>query len=397
MSDSQAYEEITVSSDGVTVTKRFEADEFPVPAIAFNVESERKEPVTVQLIDDVPEGVAVEDLGFHPEYGSEYWTIEEDEIAFEREIEPASEYTTVYGIRATGTDNVEQFLTEPALESVAPPLDGDVDALVSDSSDAVKDVIAGDSDSVPGLDDEQDDDIGTLDLKDPNDEGTQTASADTADASADAGTDSESDTDEGPADVEVSGDSLVNALANELRENEVSADDVKLLRRAFELASQESGSVVARVEKLQSDVDEVLAYTEALEEFLDENGTGNQMIEEFSAELETFDDELDELRADLDGVQTTTADNSEQLDSVEGEISDMEARFDEIEGEIDDVRDEIGDGELADRIDSLEDEIDDLREDVSDTDVEERFDEIHEEIEELKEWREQLSSVIGGE
>jgi len=109
----------------VTVTKRFEADEFPVPAIAFNFESRRSEPVTVRLSDVVPDDVAVEDLGFHPEYGSEYWTIDDDEISFEREIEPDGEYTTVYGIRATGTDNVEQFLTEPQFDEVDPPLEDD--------------------------------------------------------------------------------------------------------------------------------------------------------------------------------------------------------------------------------------------------------------------------------
>lgn len=66
MSDSQTYEEITVASDGVTVTKRFEADEFPVPAIAFNVQSRRTEAVNLRLVDTVPGDVAVEDLGFHP-------------------------------------------------------------------------------------------------------------------------------------------------------------------------------------------------------------------------------------------------------------------------------------------------------------------------------------------
>ncbi len=73
MSNSQAYDEVTVAADGVTVTKRFEADEFPVPAIAFNLTSRRSVPVTVRLVDTVPDDVAVEDLGFHPEYGSDYW------------------------------------------------------------------------------------------------------------------------------------------------------------------------------------------------------------------------------------------------------------------------------------------------------------------------------------
>lgn len=67
MSDSQAVEEQTTTVDGVTVTKRFETDEFPVPAIAFEFESTRETPVTLRVIDTVPEPVDVGDLGFHPE------------------------------------------------------------------------------------------------------------------------------------------------------------------------------------------------------------------------------------------------------------------------------------------------------------------------------------------
>jgi hypothetical protein len=65
MSDSQAYEEVTVTAEGVTVVKRFEEDEFPVPAIAFEFDSAREESVTVRMSDSVPEGIEVEDLGFH--------------------------------------------------------------------------------------------------------------------------------------------------------------------------------------------------------------------------------------------------------------------------------------------------------------------------------------------
>ena len=135
MSDSQAYEEVTISSDGVAVVKRFEDEEFPVPAIAFDFKSDRDEPVTVTMCDTVPDGIEVEDLGFHPEYGSEFWTIDDETITFEREMEAEESYTTVYGIRATGSDDVRQFLTEPTLESVEPPLP-------EDESNETEDILA---------------------------------------------------------------------------------------------------------------------------------------------------------------------------------------------------------------------------------------------------------------
>ncbi|WP_324662058.1 hypothetical protein [Haloarcula sediminis] len=385
MSDSQAYEAITVASDGITVTKRFEADEFPVPAIAFNVVSQRSEAVTLRLVDTVPGDVAVEDLGFHPEYGSEFWDINDDRITFEKELEADSEYTTVYGIRATGTDDVEKFLTEPTIESVEPPLDADEADLVGGSNDAVKDVISGESDSVPGLEDEDDEDIETLNLKDPNNEGTPAAEggADTEDAD---GADDGGESENAPAT-----DNVVAAMANEIRQNNVSAQDVKLLKRALDAVSEddesESGVNTARINRIQNDIADLRAYTDALETFLAENGTGDEVIEEFDERLDAFESELDSFEDEIGSAKSAAEAATEEidtlgdevdslgdgLDDVEGTVDNIEGDLDDLEGEIESVRAEIGDGELADRVSELE-----------------------EEIIQLQEWREQLSSVIGG-
>ena len=398
MSDSQAYEEITVVSDGVTVIKRFEADEFPVPAIAFNFASDRTEPVTVTLTDVVPEDVAVEDLGFHPEYGSEYWTIDDETITFEREIEPESEYTTVYGIRATGTDNVEQFLTEPTIDQIVPPLEDDDGALVGEGSDAVKDVISGDADSVPGLEDADDEEIETLDLKDPNGDGNVQAAAQDTDTSTEQAptdaTETESNGDAESASVEVTGDTLIAAMATELRNNEVRKEDVQILRKAFDLANENDGSVTARVDKLQRDVSDVIAYTDALEAFLDENGTGDQMLSEFKSEVESFRSEIESFDAELDTVQSTASENDEQIDSLSADVESVQSSVDSVESEVGSVESQVAD--LEDQLDDVQTELETINEQMGDGDVEEQIQEIDDEIEELKEWREQLSSVIGG-
>ena len=370
MSDSQAYEAITVASDGVTVTKRFEADEFPVPAIAFNVVSQRSEPVNLRLVDTVPDDVAVEDLGFHPEYGSEFWDINDDRITFEKELEADSEYTTVYGIRATGTDDVEKFLTEPTIENVAPPLGEDETALVGGNNDAVKDVIAGESDSVPGLEDEDDEDIETLNLKDPNNERTESG-ADAEDA-------------DGEDESQTATGNVVAAMANEIRQNNVAAEDVKLLKRALDAVSEDSGPEdgvnTARINRIQNDIADLRAYTDALEAFLAENGTGDEIIEEFDERLDTFESELDSFEDEIRSAKSAAEAATEEIDSLDSEVDsledgldDVESELDDLEGEIESVRAEIGDGELADRVAELE-----------------------EEIIQLNEWREQLSSVIGG-
>ncbi len=408
MSDSQAYEEVRISSDGVTVVKRFEEDEFPVPAIAFEFASNRDESITVTLTDEVPEGVAVEDLGFHPEYGSEYWTIDNEQITFEKELDANAEYTTVYGIRATGTDDVEQFLTQPQIDEVDPPLpegaegkleegetdgEGEDDLIPETDDDIVKDVIAGDGE-VPGLEDEEeadDEEIETLNLKDPNEpESTQTGSS-TADG----------DDGDAPA-VDLDGESIVGAIAEEIRQNNVSVDDMKLLTRAIEKLSEReettngSGDGVqdARVDKLQKDIADLRAYTDALEEFLEENGTGDQLIQDFR-------DQLDEVNTSLDNVEAELAETTETVDDVREEVTDVsnevEAISDEVDtvaGEVDDVESSVDDleGSLAE----VETAVDELEEEVTDGDVSARLEEIEDELEDLREWQDQIKNTFGG-
>jgi len=397
MSDSQQYEKVSVSSDGVTVDKRFEEDEFPVPAIAFEIQSARSETVTVTIVDAVPEDVAVEDLGFHPEYGSEYWTIDEDQITFERELEAGSEYTTVYGIRATGTDNVEQFLTQPRIEKVDPPLEGSEDSgggvVGEEGSDIVRDVISGDSDAVPGLDEEggeEGEDVETLDLKDPNapdDAGGSGGGAQAASGGSGGGITLED------ADV----NTLVGALAAEIRNQNVDADDVKLLRKAFDLADDSGGSVDARIQHLQTEVSDLLAYTGALEEFLDENGTGDEVIEEFREQVESFESELQEVRDMAAGHDESLSSVESSVQEVESSMDSLQSNMDEVLSEVESVQEDVESVEST--VDSVEGDVDELEEQIGDIDVEEVKDDIeaiYDEIEELKEWREQLSSVIGG-
>jgi polyhydroxyalkanoate synthesis regulator phasin len=360
MSDSQAYEEVTVRSEGVTVTKRFEADEFPVPAIAFEFTTERDETVSIRLVDKVPDGVAVEDLGFHPEYGSEYWTIDEDTISFERDIEPDSEYTTVYGIRATGTDDIEQFLTDPTIAEVDPPLPGDgeevSDHTIPESGDIVGDIIGERDDDSSGEDEEDSDveEVETLNLTDPNtpNEGS---------------TGGDSDTETAAEDIEAG--KVVSAMATEIRNNDVSVDDLRLIKRAFDHVADETddetadetsdGSTDARVQKLQSDVADLRAYTDALEEFLDENGTAEQLIDDFEEQLDQFSSELEDLQSDLTANSTTIEDLDESVEDLRESVENLES--------------EVPEEDLMGRIDDIESDLSTLRE-----------------------WREKIQQTFGG-
>ena len=398
MSDSQAYETVTASADGVTVTKRFEEDDFPVPAIAFNVVSQRTEAVTLRLVDSVPDDVAVEDLGFHPEYGSEYWDITDDQITFERELEPESEYTTVYGIRATGTDDIEKFLTEPVIEDVDPPFEGDEDEIVGSTDDAIKDVISGEADSMPGLEDdeghEENEDVETLDLKDPS-AGGAVPEDDIEEAADDAETEGDDDVEAAEADAQtpeatLANGSVVAAMAAEIRNNEVSEADVEMLKRALDAVSDDeggSGANTARINRIQSDIADLRAYTDALEEFLDEHGTGEELIEEFSERLDAFEAELDAYEADIEAATSTAEQASNEVEDVSGEVSELGHEVDDVEASLDDLRDWV---------ESVEADVEAVRDELGDGEIDDRLSGLESDIEDLNEWREQLSSVIGG-
>jgi methyl-accepting chemotaxis protein len=428
MSDSGGYEKLTVGADGVTVTKRFEADEFPVPAIAFELTSQRDEAVRVRLRDRVPPGVAVEDLGFHPEYGSEHWTIDGETISFERELGPEAEYTTVYGIRATDTEDVEQFLTEPTVEDVvaADPQTEASQDVVPESDDVVRNIISG-SGEVPGLEDEAestDEETETLDLRDPNeparpatdDGGANDGGATPADDRAVAATaavptgDGDATADGDGATVEqaetaagVTAGSVVSAMATEIRNGDVAVDDLQLLKRAFDHVAEEGtdGTTDARVQKLQSDVADLRAYTDALESFLDEHGTAEQVVGGFEERLAEFDDELSAVQADLEDTRARTESVADTVETVQREVEDVSTDVDEVRGSVDTVTADVADvesalGGLDETVADLRADVDRLEAEVGDGDVQERVDEIESDLGDLREWKERIQQTFGG-
>jgi prefoldin subunit 5 len=324
MSESEDYEEIVTSSDGVRVIKRFEAEEFPVPAIAFEFTSGRQEPVTVTLSDTVPEDIDVEDLGFHPEYGSEFWAVESDRIIFEREFDAGASYTTVYGIRAARSEGIERFLTEPTIEAVDPPLPEDSDEVVLASDDALVEDALPDDEEIGEDEEESDAPATSLEL----DEDAMSPPPSTV------------ETGSGVAgELRLEGETLVGELVSELRRGDASQSDVAMLRDAM-LGDEEGGgipnqgsvaarldqlqsdvadlrSVTARLDRIQRDITNLRAYTDALEDFLDENGAAEEIIREFDDRLDAFNDRVERLESDL-------ATLDQRVGGIEAALADAE-------------------------------------------------------------------------
>ena len=428
MTDADPEETVAVTSDDVTVEKSFEPDDFPVPAIAFTIRSERDSTVSVRLVDTVPDDVAPENIGFHPKYGAEFWDVEDGRIVFQRDIDPDEEYTTVYGLRGGDADIAAKFMSEPTLESVEPPISvtddgGDVDAALDAaeigdvtppdgdaaelavSDEATDAETAGstngsvDDTEVLGIDDgtpatepaEIDPDTSETDRPIAGGEPADQSAGDSEDVNEERGDGTEGLSDSGEMSSEESTegsgtgsggatgrtehDSLVSGVAAEIRDGNVEDDDLMELRDALGL-DLASASIEARVEHLQSKVSDLEAYTDALEAFLDEEGDAQTLIAEARDGYDEMDERIDELEADLEAIRS---DIDERLDDIDQQIDET------IEAELAEIRSEV-DG-VEERIESESDARAELESDVEDLSAE---------LAEVAEMRDRLTNALSG-
>ena len=340
MSDVDPSETVTTASDGVTVEKSFEPDDFPVPAIAFDLHSTRDTAASVRLVDTVPDDVGPGDIGFHPKYGAEFWDVDGDRIVFEREIAPEESYTTVYGLRGGDAAAAATFLSEPRLETVPPglesaedasapsgpgvdptdepqlrdgsgetggsvpePDDPDPDSGSADGPGAVgRDEIGGERDGSAGS-------PGPLETGGRDPDRSRGTAAPTADADADGG--------------------LLGALASELEDADPKNPDVATIRSA--LGVESSASVETRIEHLQSTVADLEAYTDALEGFIDEHGDASEVLVDLR---ERHDETVDRV----DEVETATEDATAEIEATEDHL---EAELEAVRGDVRAVRADV--------------------------------------------------------
>ena len=151
----------SVTEGEVTVTKSYAPEEFPVPAIKFVVESTADERLDVRVVDTIPEEFPMENVGFHPDFEKDNWTAyRTHKVEYDRTLDPGESVTTVYGIRLEETEPAA-FMIDPELELLGGDGLGSTDqaldaVLGDDSNQVVRDVLSGQRESLPGLDDEGD-------------------------------------------------------------------------------------------------------------------------------------------------------------------------------------------------------------------------------------------------
>lgn len=412
---------VVVERDGVTVEKSFEPDDFPVPAIAFVIRSEREVAVNVRLADTVPDDIEAEDIGFHPKYGADFWDNADGKLVFEREFEAGEEYTTVYGLRAQDTEAVERFLGEPELEEVSPGLDEEPE----DAGEVVSNVM--NEVDTEASDDDLEAAIAAADVKEGGGDDLEAAiaAAEERDTSTEASTSGESgDTETVVREVTTEVEDVTGTLAEEIRAGSVSDGDLDTLRDALGV-DDESGSVEARINHLQSEMSDLQAYTAALEEFLDENGEAQTLLAELQEMVSELEGELRSLRSDVDEVAEATdsiAEMESELSTVGSRVQSLDDRMENVSQNVTEVESSVNsltsefDG-LRNEVDAVGRELDEVREEMPDEDIDEmdeqlgaldqqvqdlesdlddRIEDLESELDDLAQMRERMASVFGG-
>ncbi|WP_248896900.1 hypothetical protein [Haloplanus halobius] len=409
--------QVSVSTGEVRVEKTFEADRFPVPAIAFEIESLVDYPVRIRLVDQIPESFAMEGVGFHPDYDSDHWTAYRDHrVAYERTFDPGEDVLTVYGIRIDDPEEAAAFLGEPTVELVEVE-DGDDagDVLGRETTQVVRDALSGESDGeLSGLESEpdsilddapeprsrdegletvmgaRDEDVSAVETEEEDDTVSSAEAAaaldprDGVDAEAETADAEEADAGVGAAEGAAAG-SVAATLAAELRSGDVDDDDLAVLQDAFD--GELPTSADARISRLQSQIEDLLAYRDALADFLDEKGTAEEMVDEVSDEVSALadrvasleeslaaaDDDREDLHDELTALSDTTAELSDRIDSVDDQLSGVETRMENVD----------------DRLTTVES----FRSDIDD--IESELDEIQDELSDVQTFRERLNSAFG--
>ncbi|PSP60112.1 hypothetical protein BRC73_03855 [Halobacteriales archaeon QH_7_66_37] len=418
--------ELRARRDGVQLEKYYEDDEFPLPSIVYEFESDRSTAVEVRVAEVLPEGIGPEDIGFHTDLGRDNWSLTAEELAWTGTVEPAGCERAVFALRPDQKYDIERLVDEPDAFDVQVPdpaslparagtftrsagSDGEDDpADDEDTTDVDREVArwGGDGAAAAAADDDLPDEPAT--------EGTadEPATRRTADEPA-TGETADDETSIDPTD----GESLADRLVAELRVGNVSTENRRYLQR--ELGGvQPRGSVDARLQQLQAKLSDFEAYADAVEEFLDEGGTAEQLTETVETRLDAFEDDLRTLEstvaelaelqgdvADLDELTSTVADHESELESLDEDLSSLDEDMSSLEKDLssvqeglETVREEVDavSAELSGVTGTVEElgaELSRLDEEATDG-VEDRLAEIEAELEDVCEFADTLQEAL---
>jgi len=389
---------VTVESEGIAIEKTFAADEFDTPAIVLTIDNGRSSPVSLRVIDPLPEELDQSDIGFHPEYAAEGWTRRDDgDLQLDRDLEAGESIKSVYGIRLSEVQDPASLLREPEIDEVVEIAEAEGASSADDtaSADDIEEAIpdAESEDAATGTTDEATD-------PESNEGARDTGGADARAGSGATGPDRErtrakaGETVGSLATPTADGETLAEALAAELERGSVDDDTLRTLNEHLSPRLAESSQL--RLDDVQARLADLEAYTEALESILDTVGTEEDIsrtigavqddLEKVAAQADALRDELDDTMADL---EETDADVEELGDDLEREIEDVQSEIESLSDDVDDRLDDL-ETDLEASLEDVESAMDEVHADLS-ADLED----LRADLEDFVEWRDNFVGAVG--
>lgn len=371
--DTQRHDtEATVIRDGLTVRQTYAQERFDIPTVALELDSARDEPVRARLVVDLPAALDIDEVGFHPNFRRDSWTVENGRLAFEADVPSDRTITTMYAIETLQPDQLDALLANLHIDrvSVAP---GEASGPTDDAADP--------------------------DSTDHDGEETPDAwSVESVDASADApDSDLESEWDAARAGetadrrADRTGLSAYSAmdLVTELVARLSGADSRTDTGRVQSVLPEKTGQSLVednrRVTDLQRRMSDVEAVLEPIRELPDYDPV--ETFEGLDDRFETLAEDVDAVAERVDGVAEKV---DERMDHVDERTAEIDARIDTVAEDVETVTDDVD--ALAATVEQIADDVAELSSDVAT--IESNQQSLESEVSGLSEWRANVKNVL---
>jgi hypothetical protein len=421
----------TISADGITVHQLYTEDEFEVPAVVLKLVSYRAERTRIRLT--VP-NLEADRIGFHPDFEDDSWTVGDETLTFETELDPDTELTTLYLIESAGQTVPERVLEDCRIASVTSiesdrqqePASGhagdaspdQADTLSESEFEPIEDEAGGAAETVDtetaefssGSDDSLIDPSG--EPLSPDETGADEAviGADELDQSVDfespVSSEQETAVDEGASGDEESAEHPTSTGNAVTQETEGTAETTRETQAVGSAESQKQETDMTPNEQEQTDAsslstDQLIAE---LRSRLDDDELSpehrRELGAEFGGEDGARDARITHLQARMSDIETFSSSMEEVLDqhgppaAVFGEFEDrletMEAALAEMSEQVDTTAE--WQETVEPRLDAVEQDIDEVTEDV--TAMEHTVDDLESEVSAIQNWREKVTGAL---
>lgn len=338
---------IAVNRQGIKISKELDTETFDQGmAVRLFLESTHHEPTHIRIVDQFPEGITKDKIGFLPDYYKEAWEIHDEKYAlFDFVLEPDNPIETLYVIREYESHDLDDYRTKPQVIEAEPDADATESAEEDADSEGTSDEAADEENTDEDApDDEPEEDtswFGGMEAPENTDATTDEDDSSPEDVEDDAVAAPPADDPEPPSESEQSEtpdtnemdndtpdktavtetESVAAALRDEIENDAVDDDSLEAIATALDTHRQKDGSTTARLEHLETRVSELDAYSGAMEDFLNELGTA----EDFRQELDDIHNTVESLKANLETLEETVEDAtieelSEELERLSDEM-----------------------------------------------------------------------------